>query len=38
MGDEEWEVQASSDGMSKSLVQKVEHKKFSQWHFNSIVW
>ena len=38
MGEGEWEIQASSCEMSKSWGQRVEHREYSQWHYNSAVW
>ena len=38
MGEGDWEIQASGYRMSKSQGQKVEHKEYNQWNYNSIVW
>ena len=38
MGEGEWEIQASSDEMNKSQGLKVQHREYSQWYCNSVVW
>ena len=37
MGEEEREIQASSDGTSKSWGKKAQYKEYSQWYCNSDV-
>ena len=38
IGEGEWEIQASTYGMTKSWGYKAQHREYSQWYCNSIVW